>query len=371
MPVGMDVRSIEFASPQQLWLLVGPALLLVAWIWRLAVRRADRQRFTRRRTVPTRERIPLVGGLAFWLLVNVAIALVIVALAEPRAIVSIVRTAGVDLVVLQDGSASMRVADVEGNRWRRASRFLRVLGESVSWEKDRLAIAVFARIATPQVRLTRDPNTFFFFADHLDLESPFRLEDDTTWDTNIESGLYWGMKLFEKDEQMHGTSPNAKGFVLLSDGQAWSGEVARSLALSNARNIAVWVIGVGTTRGGIIPEPKPAPGQAPPATVATPLRAVLDRASLVAIAAGGGGQYFELDRERDSTIAAQIVQNVRRGAASSGVERDYQSVHWQVLVAAAACLCLALVFLQERVELWMHVIGAVVVALSLLSFLTR
>ena len=90
-------------------------------------------------------------------------------------------------------------------------------------------MALFAHIAAPQVRLTKDPNTFFFFLDHLAQESPFRLEDDTTWDTNIELGIAWGMRLIEKDTEIHGKSPNAKAFVLITDGQAWSGEVARAL----------------------------------------------------------------------------------------------------------------------------------------------
>ena len=109
------------------------------------------------------------------------------------------RTAGVDLVVLQDGSASMRTEDVPGNRWQRSMRFLRVLGESLAWRDDRMAMALFAHIAAPQVRLTKDPNTYFFFLDHLAHESPFRLEDDTHWDTNIELGIAWGMRLIEKD----------------------------------------------------------------------------------------------------------------------------------------------------------------------------
>ena len=124
----------------------------------------------------------------------------------------------------------MRVTDVTGNRWQRSMRFLRQLGESISWKDDRLAMALFARIATPQVRLTKDPNTYFFFLDHLSEESPFRLEDDTSWDTNMELGIYWGLKLIDKDEEIHGKSPNAKAFVLISDGQSWSGEVEKSLA---------------------------------------------------------------------------------------------------------------------------------------------
>ena len=59
-------------------------------------------------------------------------------------------------------------------------RFLRLLGDSLSWKNDRIALALFAHIAAPQIRLTKDPNTFFFFLDHLDKEPPFRIEDDTT-----------------------------------------------------------------------------------------------------------------------------------------------------------------------------------------------
>ena len=134
------------------------------------------------------QRFGLFGGLLFWLCLILATASAILALARPHARISLVRTAGIDLVILQDGSTSMRVTDVTGNRWQRSMRFLRQLGEAISWKDDRLAMALFARIATPQVRLTKDPNTYFFFLDHLSEESPFRLEDDTSWDTNMELG---------------------------------------------------------------------------------------------------------------------------------------------------------------------------------------
>ena len=71
------------------------------------------------------------------------------------------------------------------------------------WDGDRLAMTTFARIATPQVRLTKDPNTFFFFVDHL-TEPPFRAEDDASWDTNIEMGISWALKLLDQDERITG-----------------------------------------------------------------------------------------------------------------------------------------------------------------------
>ena len=148
----------------------------------------------------------------------------------------------------------MYVRDVKPDRWQRSVRFLRVLAESLQWRDDRIALALFAHIAAPQVRLTRDPNTFFFFLDHLQRESPFPLREDTTWDTNIELGIHWGARLVEKDEELLGRSPNGKAFVLVSDGQAWSGEIAKSLQLARSLDIPVHVVGVGTSYGGLIPQ---------------------------------------------------------------------------------------------------------------------
>ena len=123
-------------------------------------------------------------------------------------------------------------ADVAGNRWQRSMRFLRHARRVAGWRDDRIAMALFAHIAAPQVRLTKDPEHVLLLPrSPRTQESPFRLEDDTTWDTNIELGIAWGMRLIEKDEELYGKSPNAKAFVLISDGQAWSGEVARSLQM--------------------------------------------------------------------------------------------------------------------------------------------
>src|ERR1700730_16094214 len=277
----VDLGTVRFDAPHFLWLLLVPALLLLLWFWQTAKHRGDARRFARRRTQPVRQRFRFFGGLLFWLCLILATASAILALARPHARISLVRTAGIDLVILQDGSTSMRVTDVLGNRWQRSMRFLRQLGESVTWKDDRVAMALFARIATPQIRLTKDPNTYFFFLDHLSEESPFRLEDDTSWDTNTELGIYWGLKLIDKDEEIHGKSPNARAFVLISDGQTWGGEVQKSLALATARGIPIFTIGVGTSSGGVIshPTPPPPPGArpAPAARVFLPRSRVAQR----------------------------------------------------------------------------------------------
>ena len=365
---GIDFETVRFAEPGYLWLLLAPAALLVGWAWQLTARRRDARRFRQHRRLPVRERFPIFGGLVFWLCLIFASACVLLALARPTAAASLVRTAGIDLVVLQDGSASMRAADVPGNRWQRSMRFLRTLGESLAWRDDRMAMALFAHIAAPQVRLTKDPNTFFFFLDHLAQESPFRLEDDTTWDTNIELGLAWGMRLIEKDTEIYGKSPNAKAFVLVSDGQAWSGEVARSLKIARTNDVPVWVVGVGTTLGAFIPEPERRPNDNTPRE--PPIRSSLDRQSLMLIANAGGGEYLELDREGDREISNTIIDATRRRAGSRGLEVANEELYWRLLLLAAGLVGVGLIFLQERIELWLQAVGAGA-ALAFVWTLTR
>src|SRR5690242_13034989 len=145
-----DPDSFGFATPLYLWLLIVPAGLLVLWIVQFLRRRADARVFASERILPVRERFAVAGELGFWLCVILASAACILALAGPRARIALVRTGSADIVILQDGSASMYTRDVTPDRWRRSIRFLRTFAEALSWRGDRVALALFAHIASPQ-----------------------------------------------------------------------------------------------------------------------------------------------------------------------------------------------------------------------------
>lgn len=346
---------IRFVEPVFLWLLCAPGLLLLMWTWQLARRRVDIHRHVKARILPVRERYPLTGGLAFWLCVILAMVAVIVALARPQARLTLVQRVGVDFIILQDGSTSMRVTDVRPDRWRRSTAWLRTFAETISWTDERVALALFAYRPAPQVRLTRDPNAFFFFLDHLTDEPPFRLEDNTSWDTNIEDGIAWGVRMIEKDEELYGQRRNVKAFVVLSDGQAWSGEVDKSLELARQHGIRIYVVGVGTTTGGLIPDLPPHPYD----RRFLPIHSALDRPSLRAIADGGGGKYFELGVESDEVIALQLLADVQQRGGGTRREATYAELYWWFLVGAAGCLGLATALLRERTQLWCQLAGGV------------
>ena len=127
----IDFASLRFAQPLYLWLLVAPALLLILWCWRVVRRRLDARRYKTARMVPVNERFSSIGELAFWLALIAALACTILALARPQGITSIVHSSGADIVLLMDGSASMRVRDMGTDRWQRSMAWVRTLTETL------------------------------------------------------------------------------------------------------------------------------------------------------------------------------------------------------------------------------------------------
>ena len=150
---------------------------------------------------------------------------------------------------------------------------------------------------------------------------------------------------------------------MLSDGQAWSGEVARSLKLAQDRNIRVYVIGVGTTGGGFIPQLPVGRYQEPE----PPIHSVLDRRSLRAIAQAGGGQYFELGSEPDHVVALRILSDVQRSARGVVQRQEtFTDLYWYFLLAATLVLGAGTLLLKERTQLWWQLAAAAALGVMLL-----
>jgi len=227
--IKIDFESFRFASPVYLWLLLIPAALMVVWGWRVVRRRANVRRLAAQRIVPVPQRFGPVDDLAFWACVLIAAGLCIAAIARPQARLSSFRKASADIVILQDASASMYVTDVRPDRWRRSVQFLRTFAETLSWKGDRVALALFAQLAAPQVRLTKDPNALFFFIDNLGERSPFRLENTTTWDTNIEEGFDGGFVWWTRTKRSSARAATRR--------RSWSSlTVSRGVARSRRRS---------------------------------------------------------------------------------------------------------------------------------------
>lgn len=353
----MEGHGISFARPDFLSLLFIPGFLFLVWIYLFFKRRSCVKTYKHCREVPLREKFKFAGVLMFWLCLIVSSAFCVVALVRPQKIISVINKRSVDIIIVMDGSASMHVKDVDSDRWQRSTEFLEVLAETMNWDGDRIALTLFAYKASPQIRLTKDPNVFLFFLDHLGKNSPFLLEDNKTWYSNAEEGIYWGLKIIKKDEKLNGKNKNSKAFVVLSDGQELTGKIENSIKEARAINISVYVIGVGKESGGIIPKPPPKPPQQQ--YVYHPFLGVpipnpqfsqekeeeykptysrLDRKSLMKIANMGKGRYFELNIESDKNIAAKIISDIQAKSGSDEKQEKFAELYWHFLLASAIFL---------------------------------
>src|SRR5262249_1796376 len=146
------------------------------------------------------------------------------------------------------------------------------------------------------------------------------------------------------------------------------GEAATALKLVQDRRIPVFVVGVGTTVGGVIPEPETdltAVTREPRGR----LRSSLDRASLQAIAATGRGEYFELDRDGDREIANRIIDAGRRRAGTRDVQETSEELYWRFLAGSAVFIMMGSLFLRQPAELAFQFAGAVAVLVFVASLL--
>ena len=134
----------------------------------------------------------------------------------------------------------------------------------------------------------------------------------------------------------------------------------------------LFVVGVGTLAGGALPRFKDEDGEIV-IDPEVPTSSRLDRAGLQRIAAAGGGQYFELDRDGDRHIANAIIDAGKRMAPSLGAVKQSEELYWRFLVIAAIFPFLGLPFLRDRPELWILAVGAaaVLVAISTILVLSR
>ncbi len=155
---------------------------------------------------------------------------------------------GVDIIVAVDVSESMLAEDVSPNRLSRAQHEILDLLEHL--RGDRIGLVAFAGTAFLEVPLTIDYGTFRLFLDSLAPELiPIQ-------GTNIESALERSIEAFGIREQAPSEGKSIqrdRAVILITDGEAFQGDIERSAARAKEFGIRIYVFGIGTPEGGPIP----------------------------------------------------------------------------------------------------------------------
>jgi Ca-activated chloride channel family protein len=186
---------------------------------------------------------------ARYLLVNLALAGLVLALAHPQLIREkrVPQPERIDVVLLLDNSPSMRAEDIPPSRLERA---LEIVGRFARNKppQDRVGLVSFASGSLILSYLTEDPLNILYYLDYL--------KDDSSFSpgTNIGRAIQSGLAVLSRDADL---SPeltrHKKVFILISDGEDHGHELESAVREAVRRGIRIHTIGIGSLEGAPIP----------------------------------------------------------------------------------------------------------------------
>jgi len=274
---------VEFLRPMWLWGLAALPLVALALALGARARRSSLARFVGSDLEPT-----LAPGrswrrhLARGTLRTLALGLLVVAAAGPRFGSHLVKVEreGIDLIIALDTSLSMLAEDVPPNRLDSARREISDLIEGLNG--DRVGIVAFAGDAVALCPLTVDYDAALMLvrtADVYTISEP---------GSSIAEAINVSLAMFE------GSQGGDKAIILVTDGENQEGDPVAAARAAHQKGVRVFAIGMGTTRGELIPErgtegnvtgyKKDNKGQT--------VLSRLDEAVLERVASAAGGRYL-------------------------------------------------------------------------------
>ena len=263
-----------------------------------------------------------------WTALQLGVAWLIVVLAHPQwgeRRVQAGEALAADVVFLLDLSRSMAVDDIAPSRFDAArtliDRLMAALGEN-----SRVGLRVFDGQSHWVVGMTRDHGVVRYFLERA------RLDTLPTRGSRVELALGQTARALESDGVEQAT------VVLLSDGHApfWAQQPEPSALSAYGRRYQLLTVGMGTPRGGFIPDEGAADGVLHFRNER--VRAPLYEASLQAVTRRLGGQYWRY--RPDAALIDALTRHIRAVAGTHATHTN--DWHWHSLRVWAIAAALVL-----------------------------
>ena len=280
---------LELQTPWALLLLVA---LPAWWLWRRR-KRTGAIVFSRAAVLARGPRTGQAIARAIFVLRNVAVAALALAMARPRspAQVQNVTTEGINIVIAFDISSSMLSEDFRP-RNRLVVAKQRVKEFIMSRQSDRIGLVAFSGEALTQVPLTTD---YQILLQAVDVLQPGQLNDGTAIGLGIATGAL----------RLRDAPGKSRVLILVTDGVQNMGVDARVAARAAAvYGVRIYSIGVGTE--GVAPVPV---GRGPRGLRYELHPVQIDERLLTDVARMTGGRYF---RARDAAALRAIYEQIDR-----------------------------------------------------------
>ena len=314
---------LGFQNPETLMLLLA---LPIWWLWRRR-RSEDAIVFSRTEVLA---RGPRAGrGIArlIFLLRNIAIASVVVALARPRsgAHIENISSSGINIVLSLDLSSSMLAQDFQPNNRlevakARAKQFVRAR------ESDRIGVVAFAGEALTQVPLTTDQPVILQSIDNLQAGQ-------------LEDGTALGLGIATAANRLRDAPGKSRVMIVVTDGVNNRGDIDPLSAAKAAAVYGIKIYGIGVGTEGVAPVPV---GRDVFGLRFENQPVKIDEVLLRQIASLTGGRYF---RARDGAALGQIyaqIDRLERAPVETRTRVSYTELYRIALGLALAALLLEL-----------------------------
>lgn len=161
----------------------------------------------------------------------------------------VLKTTGLDVMIVVDVSQSMLAEDVVPSRLKKTQHFIRRLLERTAG--DRVGLVAFAGNSVLLSPLTTDLDYVAETTDNLTTDSV------TAQGTDLGAGLDTALKALERGAEDNSSKdsqvPVSRSIILISDGEDNEDRIKEVVDRLKKENLKLYVFGVGTNQGGPIP----------------------------------------------------------------------------------------------------------------------
>ena len=325
----------RFENPIYLYLLILiPMLVMIRWAM-LKNRKKRLQKFGD--TNLLEEMMPSVSKnrrlIKFWLLMA-ALALVIIMFARPQmgSKISNETRNGIEAIIALDISNSMRAEDVVPSRLDKSKMLIENMVDNFT--NDKVGLVVFAGDAFIQLPITSDYVSAKMFMQNT---TPSLIASQGT---NISEAIRIASVSFTKAENI------GRAIIIITDGEDPEGGAEEAAAAAKKKGINLNVLGVGSTKGALIPDGQ---GGFIKDNTGTEVVSSLNESMCKQIAEAGGGGYIHVD----NTNVAQEKLNaaltkLQKGEIDSVIYSEFDEQFRAVAIIVLILLIVEICIMESR-----------------------
>ena len=219
-----------------------------------------------------------------------------------------------DVYIAIDISKSMLAEDVSPNRLLKAKFFIQKLIDNLHGE--RIGLIFFAGHAYLQMPLTNDYGAAQLFLKGADTDMA------PTQGTAITEAITLAERDINKGDDAHRAA-----LIIVTDGEDHDGEAIAMAAEASENSLFVYAVGVGTEKGGPIPENKGGRQVIKKDENGQPIISQLNVQMLSDLASAGKGKHYVLNNDDDKIVESikKDIEKLEKRELEQRVFKEYNS----------------------------------------------